>query len=64
MSKIATACLICGGAVPVWFHCDTPKICDKCKAAVMKVRAEIEKGENNGQVDTEPCTMVVDEPQR
>ena len=36
----ATPCLICGEDVPVMHLHDTPKICDKCKDAVMKLRKE------------------------
>ena len=35
-----TPCLICGEGVPVFGYGYAPKICEKCKAAVMKVRAE------------------------
>jgi hypothetical protein len=39
-SQYVTTCLVCGEAIPVPFgHC-YPRICGKCKAAVMKVRAE------------------------
>lgn len=36
--EIQTVCLICGEGVPVFGGIYTPKICEKCKAAVMKVR--------------------------
>ena len=36
--EIGTPCLICGDAVPVFGIGYTPQICEKCKAAVMKVR--------------------------
>lgn len=38
--EIETPCLICGEGVPVFDFGNAPKICEKCKAAVMKVRAE------------------------
>ena len=38
--EIETPCLICEEPVPVFGIGYTPKICEKCKAAVMKVRAE------------------------
>ena len=38
--EIGTPCLICGESVPVFGGHYAPKICEKCKAAVMKVRAE------------------------
>lgn len=37
---IETTCLICGEGVPVPRYHNKHKICEKCKAAVMKVRAE------------------------
>lgn len=42
LGGIATNCLICGEGVAMKNINDTPKICDKCKAAVMKVRKESE----------------------
>lgn len=41
--EIGTPCLICEEHVPVFGIRHTPKICEKCKAAVMKVRAEDDK---------------------
>ena len=41
-SWIGTPCLICGDAVPLENELGA-KICDKCKAAVLKVRSEMEK---------------------
>jgi hypothetical protein len=38
--SIETPCLICGEGVPVFGSYYTPKICEKCKAAVMKVREQ------------------------
>ena len=39
---IATSCMICGDSVAIpWPH-DPHKICDKCKAAVMKMRSSME----------------------
>lgn len=41
--SIGTPCLICGEGVALPHGvCDGPKICDKCKAAVMKVRKRME----------------------
>lgn len=34
------ACLICGEGVPVAHYTQGPRICEKCKAAVMKVREQ------------------------
>ena len=35
-----TACLICGDGVPTTFGDFSPKICKKCRDAVMKVREQ------------------------
>lgn len=42
--KIETNCLICGERISIetMYWGLEIRICDKCKAAVMKVRAEIE----------------------
>ena len=41
--KIAKGCLICGEGVAINYYMGNESvICDKCKAAVMKVREEIE----------------------
>lgn len=37
---IETPCLICGESVLVFGGIYAPKICEKCKAAVMKVRVQ------------------------
>lgn len=37
---IETSCLICGDGVPSVFGDFSPKICKKCKDAVMKVREQ------------------------
>lgn len=42
---LATECMICGEAVPIDSIYAAPKICDKCKAVVMKLRKQEEKGE-------------------
>lgn len=37
--RFATSCLICDGDIPVHdFDLGTPKICEKCKAAVIHMR--------------------------
>lgn len=42
-SGIGKGCLICGEGVEIKPHqIHEPIICDKCKAAVMKVRSELE----------------------
>lgn len=38
--EIGTPCLICGEGIPVFGSYYVPKICEKCKAAVMKVREQ------------------------
>lgn len=41
--QYATDCLICGEDVPVHdFDLGHPKICEKCKAAVMKMREQMD----------------------
>lgn len=40
---IETLCLICGEPVQMEHMGDRPKICDKCKEAVMIVRKKIDK---------------------
>ena len=42
--NLATSCLICGESVPISHSKDSPKICDKCKKAVMKMRERLLKG--------------------
>ena len=39
-NEIGTSCLICGEFVPTDHYSKTPKICKKCKDAVMKVREQ------------------------
>ena len=43
--EYGTNCLICGETVLIEHIRDVPKICAKCKAAVMKVR------EQDGKID-------------
>lgn len=40
--NLSTSCLICGEPVPMENPRDYPKICEKCKKAVMHVREKIE----------------------
>ena len=42
-SSIGTPCLICGETVVIQYYCDVPKICDKCKAAVMVMREQMDR---------------------
>jgi len=46
-SSIGTHCLVCGDTVPIYHPGQAPKICDKCKAAVMHVRDQLEKEEES-----------------
>lgn len=39
---LGTPCLICGDSVKIQYPNETPKICDKCKAAVMAMRAKMD----------------------
>lgn len=41
--NLATSCLICGESVPISHINDSPKICDECKKAVMKMRERLIK---------------------
>ena len=38
--ELATECLICGESVPVYSIHAAPKICEKCKAVVLKLREQ------------------------
>lgn len=42
VAEIAVPCLICGESISVPAMRATYMVCDKCKAAVMKVRSELE----------------------
>lgn len=39
--NISTNCLVCGEPVPMERIGDTPKICDRCKAVILKNRNHI-----------------------
>lgn len=39
-TEIERACIICGEGVLVYGFDISPKVCDKCRAAVMKVREQ------------------------
>lgn len=41
--EIATPCLICGDEIPVYGLNCRLQVCDKCREAVMVVRATIDK---------------------
>ena len=42
LGSMSVSCLICGAPVPMENPRDYPKICEKCKKAVMHVREKIE----------------------
>lgn len=42
LGSMSVSCLICGAPVPIENPRDYPKICEKCKEAVMFVREKIE----------------------
>lgn len=42
VADVAVSCLICGESISVPAMRATYMVCDKCKEAVMKVRAELE----------------------
>ena len=41
--SIGTLCLVCGESVPIFDYKDVPKICDKCKAAIMAMREQMDR---------------------
>ena len=41
--QIETACLICGEGIPSWLGDYTPKVCGKCRDAVMAMRKKMEE---------------------
>lgn len=45
--SICTACLVCGEDVPIFDYQSGLKICDKCKAAIMAMREQVD-GERKG----------------
>ena len=45
--SIGTACLVCGEGVPILGYQSGIKICDKCKAAIMAMREQMD-GERKG----------------
>lgn len=51
--NISTNCLICGEPVPMEHMGDYPKICEKCKEAVMFARREIEAREEMMEAEKE-----------
>lgn len=45
--KLAIGCLICGESVPITYlelYNNIPKVCDKCKQAVIKMREKLKEG--------------------
>lgn len=49
-ARLGVPCLICGEGVDTDDYY-RPMICDKCKEAVMKIRADLER---------DPCTPILD----
>lgn len=41
--EVKTPCLICGEGIPSWFGDYTPKVCGKCRDAVMAMRKKMEE---------------------
>lgn len=39
---LATDCIVCGEAVPITDAYNVPRMCEKCKAAVMAMRKQME----------------------
>ena len=52
-SGLATYCLICEESVAVYSIHDAPKICDKCKAVVLKLREQEEQPEKWDNVNSD-----------
>lgn len=51
-ANIVTPCLICGETVDIFEPHETPKICEKCRIAVMAVRevlTELKKMKEKGE---------------
>ena len=44
-SSIGTPCLVCSETVPIFDYRDVPKICDKCKTAIMAMRKQLNERE-------------------
>lgn len=42
-THIATRCMICGEPVAIEWIYDSNKVCDKCRAAIMKMRSNMEQ---------------------
>jgi Zn finger protein HypA/HybF involved in hydrogenase expression len=40
--EVETACLICGEGIVTWLGDYIPKICEKCRGAVMAMRKKLE----------------------
>lgn len=50
--QYTTSCLICGEAIPIWDFGGSPiKICEECKAAVMKMREQMEATDAGNKTD-------------
>ena len=47
VGEISVRCIICDESVPLRGFFDRSMVCDKCKAAIMKVRAEIDEEQND-----------------
>lgn len=47
-NKYGVACMVCDSFIPTEYPYFAPMICDKCKAAIMAMREQMEKeGEEN-----------------
>lgn len=52
-NQICTNCLICDEKIPVaWIHDTSPRICQKCKDAIMIIRHNYERYER--------CELIMD----
>ena len=50
-AKYCISCLICDDTIELYDYPapNAPKICDKCKAAIMSIREKLEKENENGK---------------
>lgn len=54
IGEISIRCVICDESIPLNGFFDRPMVCNKCKAAIMKVRAEIDEEQNDCKTRNAP----------
>lgn len=57
-SGIGTPCLICGETVRIAHYRDAPKICNKCKEAVLKMRSYLVSNPSEPHEEIEPTEDI------